>query len=254
MSIIKACMDPVIWVLFLLVVGLVYARGRRENGRQRMGWWLVFSGTLLLLLLSLQPVATLLNYSMVRLYKPVAPERLQGLDVVVVLGGGMCGWEDPMRPIELSGQAYARWFNGVSILQAGGTKLLAFCGGRPREDSTSEAEVMKAKALTMGVPEDKILIETESKNTEQNVAWLAEQLPKGKERRIAVVTSALHMHRSLRVFEKHFAQDEIIPVPVFDNYHTAIDYKSFVPHAGALSQSKWALHEWIGLVWYAVRY
>ena len=135
MGAIKSLADPVVWVLILLCAGLLWMRRTKGKPLRRPGWWLTFAGTLLLFILSVWPVANLLSYSLLYRYEPVNPEELGPLDAVVVLGGGMYGWEDPSRPEELTGQAYARWYNGVQVFKAGQTKLLAFCGCRPKDDS-----------------------------------------------------------------------------------------------------------------------
>jgi uncharacterized SAM-binding protein YcdF (DUF218 family) len=113
---------------------------------------------------------------------------------------------------------------------------------------------MRAMAVAMGVPQDSILVEAQSANTMQNAGELAERLPPGSGRRIGLVTSATHTRRSERVFRTIFPDDAIVPVPVYYAYGTAKGVRHVVPTAQALDQSSRALHEWIGMLWYAVRY
>jgi len=254
MFIIKLFTTPIVLTLVLLGIGLVQTRRVRQTRGCRAGWWLLLLGTVLLLVLSLRPVAHLLTYSVAHRYQPVSVDTLSTLDLVVVLGGGMSGWENPSRPPELSGPAYGRWFHGVEVFKAGRSRLLVFCGGRPREDVVSEAQVMKAMALAMAIPEDRILVETESRNTMENAAELAKRLPPGTGRRIGLVTSATHMWRSEKVFRKHFPGDTIVPLPVYDAYGSATGWKHLVPTIGALDQSSKVVHEWVGLLWHSLRY
>ncbi len=84
---------------------------------------------------------------------------------------------------------------------------------------------------------------------------LAELLSQTKNRRIGLVTSALHMLRSDSTFTKQFPEDTIVPIPVGHIYsRPRYNLKSLIPSAGALSTSSNALHEWIGIVWYSMRY
>lgn len=255
MGIIKAFLTtPIIWVLLLLAVGLVWTRRAGVKRRHKAGWWLAFAGTVLLLVLSLRSVAGLLTWSLVREYTPAGDEVLQNLDLVVVLGGGMTGWEKPSGPFELRGEAYARWFHGVRAFKIGSARVLAFCGGRPKGAAVSEAEVMQAMALAMGVPRDGMLLEAKSHNTMQNAAELAERLPPGAGRRIGLVTSATHMRRSESVFHTIFPDDTVVPIPVYFEHGAAVGLEHVVPTARALEESTRALHEWIGMAWYALRY
>jgi uncharacterized SAM-binding protein YcdF (DUF218 family) len=89
----------------------------------------------------------------------------------------------------------------------------------------------------------------------ENASELAKLLSSTEKRRIGLVTSALHILRSEKAFRKQFPNDTIVPIPV--NYIYSPDQhnlRSFVPSADALSTSNYALHEWIGIIWYFMRY
>ena len=251
----KSFATPIVWALTLIIAGLILSARRERKGRQRTAWRIALIGTLVLMVFSLRPVGDLLAYSLEWRYHPVSQESLKDIDLVVVLGGGMYLSGGLRTEYELQGRAFSRLYNGIRVFRESGADLIAFCGGRPREDSESEANVMKAMAIYMGVPEDKIVVETASHNTMENLAYLAELLPTGKTNRIALVTSASHMLRSERVFRKQFPGHTIIPVPVNYLYDPMVwELKSFIPSVWALEESTVALHEWIGIAWYAVRY
>ena len=251
----KSFATPIIWILILLTLGLILSARKGWSKHPRMGWWAILAGTLVFLVLSLRPVGDLLVYSLERRYSPPSQELLGSVDLVVVLGGGMYLSGGLRTDNELRGPAFSRLYNGVRAFQKSGANLIAFCGGHPRPDSESEANVMKKMALALGIPEDKILAETQSRNTMENLAHLAKLLPAGKARRIGLVTSAAHMHRSEKVCKSQFPQDTIILIPVNYLYDPMVwELKSFIPSVWALEESTVALHEWIGVVWYAVRY
>jgi len=155
----------------------------------------------------------------------------------------------------MGGITYSRLVSGVGIFRRSGANTLILSGGGPERTVESEAEVMRTVALELGVPEDRILIETKSRNTMEQAVELAGMLCGGTNRRIGLVTSALHMMRSERAFKSKFEHDTIVPLPV--NYlYDPLDFNvnTFIPSAGELVTSTGALHEWIGMVWYSIRY
>jgi len=254
MPVVKSIATPIIWVLALLVGGLLLSMLSKRKLLQKAGRSLVLLGVLALLVFSLNPVSNLLAYSLECRCAPISAEDLGALDVLVVLGCGVLPSGGLRTEAELDGPSYSRWYNGMTTFRESNAGLLAFCGGPSRKDTESEAEVMKAMAVRMGVPANKILIETQSRNTRENAAGLAELLPAGQRRRIGLVTSATHMLRSEKVFKKQFPNDVIVPIPV--NYTYAPFHctpETFIPRATALVKSTVALHEWIGIIWYSLR-
>jgi uncharacterized SAM-binding protein YcdF (DUF218 family) len=255
MLIVKSLSTPVIWVLILLTLGLVLSRGKRRRAYPRAGQGMIFAGALVLLVFSLSPVSDLLAYSLESRYSLPPAEVLRSLDVLVILGGGLYTSGGLRTQADLMEPTYSRVYNGVRIFEESGASLLALTGGGSDKSVDSEAAAMKAVAVSMGVPEDKILTETRSHDTMQNAAFLAELLPKGTGRQIGLVTSATHMLRSHRVFRRQFPEDIIVPVPVNYTYTPMVWAPgSFIPSATALHQSTVALHEWIGLLWYSLRH
>jgi uncharacterized SAM-binding protein YcdF (DUF218 family) len=254
MVVVKSFATPIVWVLLLLVLGLVLARKGQRERLFTVGRLLLLTGTMLLLALSLSPVANSLTYPLESQYRSPPVEALDRLDVVVVLGGGTHPSGHLRQEAELSKVSYPRFYHGVRIFQQNHANVLAFCGGPSREGAESEGETMRAMALSLGVPEDRIVAEDTSRNTFENIANLARLLPTGQGRRIGLVTAASHMWRSHRVFQRQFPSDAIIPIPVYYTYDTASTFiGNFVPSVSNLEKSSVALHEWIGLVWYKLR-
>jgi uncharacterized SAM-binding protein YcdF (DUF218 family) len=255
MLIAKSLATPVIWVLILLTLGLILSGRKRRRAYPRAGWGMIFAGALVLLVFSLSPVSNLLTHSLESRYGLPSAEVLRSLDILVVLGGGLYTSGGLRTQADLKEPTYSRVYNGVRIFKESSAGLLALTGGGSGKSMDSEAAVMKAVALSMGVPEDKILTETRSLDTMQNAAFLAELLPKGTGRRIGLVTSATHMLRSHRVFREQFPQDIIVPVPVNYTYNPMVWAPgTFIPSVTALHESTVALHEWIGILWYSLQY
>lgn len=251
----KLACTPIAWGLSLIVFGLILAKCLRKRSKPKFGWLLVLSGSLILYLFSINPVSRLLTYSLESRYRLPSDEELATLDMVVVLGGGMYASGGLREYPEMAGVSYSRLVSGVDIFKRSGAKTLILSGGSPIRSAESEAEVMKILAIELGVSEDQIITETESHNTMEQAVNLAELLSATKKKRIGLVTSALHMMRSMRAFESRFPDDAIVPIPVNYLYiPPECDIKSVIPSADELVTSTCAVHEWIGMVWYPIRY
>jgi len=177
-----------------------------------------------------------------------AATRESGKSGVVILGGGANPPGGLQLHTEASGFTYSRLFNGVRIYKKSGARTLALCG-------IYEAEVMKMLAGELGVQEGQVITETKSGTTMENATELAKLLPSAEKRQIGLVTSALHMLRSENIFTKLFPNDTIVPIPANYIYSPFWYYpKGFIPSISTLSKSNYAIHEWIGIVYYSIRY
>ena len=254
-QLLKSLSTPIVWILAFMVSGLILARLLRKKPASKLAWRLMFLATFILYSLSVGPVASLLVYSLECRYHTPPQETLSTLNAVVILAGGLhppCKFRDYPEP---SGTTYSRLFNGVRAFKQSGAETLILSGGGLQPNGESEAEVMRRLAAELGVPGEKTMTEGKSRNTMEQAINLAELLSQTKNRRIGLVTSALHMLRSDRAFRKRFPDDTIVPIPV-DYIYSPPRYNlgSFVPSAGALLTGSYALHEWIGIVWYSIRY
>lgn len=243
----KSLATPIVWILVLMALGLILIIQPAKKLRFKLGKCALFLGMCILFLLSIEPVSNLLIYCLECQYKLPSDEVLSDLDMVVILGGGANISGGLREHAEARGLTYARLFNGVRIYKRSGARTLALCGG--------SSEVMKTLARELGVQESKIITETRSVTTMENATELAKLLPPTEQRRIGLVTSALHMLRSEKTFKKQFPNDTIVPIPV--NYIYSPDWyylKGFVPSTNTLLKSNYAIHEWIGIVYYSIKY
>ena len=255
MELLKSLATPVVWILVLTVLGLILTRRLHKKKLYKLGRCALYLGMCILFFLSTKPLSELLLYSLERQYSVPSEEVLSNLDIVIVLGGGMYIPGGFRTCSELSGPAYSRLVNGVRVFKQSSAEMLALSGGSSEDCIESEAEVMKALALELGVPEDRIIIEMNSHNTMENGAELAKLISSGKAKRIGLVTSALHMPRSVRVFHKLFPNDMVVAFPVDHLFSPRWgDLGSYIPSSDTLRKSNCAIHEWIGMVWYAIRY
>ena len=90
-----------------------------------------------------------------------------------------------------------------------------------------------------------------SKTTLESAKYSLKKLEEEGYRRIILITSALHMRRSVKCFER----GGIKIIPALVNYifeKEPLNILDFLPNTGALSNNFYAIHEWIGLAYYSL--
>ena len=254
----KPISTPIIWILILLILGLFLTRHLRKKKGSKFGWYLLLLGILVLLIFSNRLVSNGLVYSLESRYEPASINALSTLDIMVVLSGGIRRPSRFNKNFEVVPVTFSRISEGIEAFNQSNAKKLVLSGAgsnsRTKLDSQQDGQAMKYLAIKLGVPEDKIIIETNSCNTMEHAIELVKLFPPEKKQKIGLVTSALHMMRAKKAFNKKFNPDGIVSIPVNYTYSTLkLDLKSFIPSSEALSQSTYVMHELIGILWLLIR-
>jgi uncharacterized SAM-binding protein YcdF (DUF218 family) len=237
---------PVGLVLGLGVVGglLGWLRPRGRSG----GWLLALAGLLLLLLAS--PLVS--HWLMASLEAGAGdyadPTRLATLGVrqVVVLAGGVN--QGQLTPGDRLGRhSLKRLLEGLRLWRALPGSRLIFSGGSYH--GRPEAEAMAALARELGAPEEALVLETASWDSEDQARLLTARL--GGEP-FALVTSASHLPRCLRLFRAYGGHPQPAPAD-FQARELVWNYELVMPTAAALAGSEAAFYEYVGLTWLRLR-
>lgn len=122
-------------------------------------------------------------------------------------------------------------------------------GGVPAVGQPSLAALM-AKAATDEFHVPVRWREERSATTQQNAMFSAEVLQAAGVRTVLLVTSAWHMPRAAACFRQ--AGIDVVPAPTAFRGPIVEDWTSFVPRAGGLRDTCLALHEYGGLLAYAL--
>jgi uncharacterized SAM-binding protein YcdF (DUF218 family) len=120
-------------------------------------------------------------------------ERAVASDVVVVLGARVLPGGHPSPALR------ARIEKAVELYHQGLAPRILFSGG-VGVNPPSEARVMKALAVRLGVPEEACLLEEQSQSTEQNARFSAEVLRALGAKRVVVVSDPYHLLRARQYF------------------------------------------------------
>ncbi len=233
----------------LVLLGLIGALLLRRH--RKTGVTLVTLAVLLLLGLSTSAGSRLLVKPLEDRYVPVPDPKASGARAIVVLGGGrdILSPEDADRD-RPSTDTLMRLRHGARLHRQTGLPLLV-SGGNPDGQGESEAVVM-ARSLDEDFRVKTRWIEDSSDNTAQNASHSAAMLKQAGVHRILLVTDAIHMQRAEQIFLR--AGLEVVPAPTAFRKRGPLTPASYIPNAGALKDSHYALHEWIGAVWYRFRY
>ena len=126
-------------------------------------------------------------------------------------------------------------------------------GGEPDpNDPDLPSSLTMQKALEqMGVPADRILTEQQSRTTRDEAVSVAAMLPSLGVNHVVLVTSGIHMRRSIAVFRS--AGIDAIPAIARESLHSTMGMKRFLPSHTGLETSQSVLHEILGLVYYRLR-
>jgi len=132
------------------------------------------------------------------------------------------------------------------IMVSGGSGSLS-------QQDMKEADYMKNFLMNMGIPESRILIERESRNTFENAKNTAEILDAMPYGNLLLITSATHMPRAQACFKKAGLVFETYPAnPVYsrDSY----GLKTWLlPNPRVMGSWQSLFHEWVGLAAYRVK-
>lgn len=235
--------------LALVVLGVI---GWRLSRRFRvLGPSLVWLAVLLLLVLSTGAGSRLLVAPLENRFLPLTDPVTANAGAIVILGGGrsFAAPEDGHRD-QPGAQTLVRLRHGARLHRL--TKLpILVSGGAPDRAGDSEAAVM-ARALRDDFRVPVRWLEDTSENTAQNAMHAAQQLRSAGVDRVLLVTDALHMPRAARIFSR--AGLVVVPAPTDFRSRAPLTAAALIPGASALQNSHYALHEWIGLLWYGIRY
>ncbi len=237
---------PPLSLVLLAVFGWLVSRRSRKTGIG-MIWLAVF----VLLGLSTQAGSRLLVGPLEAQSLPLSDVAHSDAQAIVILGGGrlFAAPEDEGRD-QPSNASLIRLRHGARLQRVTGLPVLV-SGGSPDGSGESEAAVL-ARSMKEDFGVTVRWVEDASDNTLQSAYKTADTLRVDGIRRIVLVTDAMHMPRAMQAFT--VAGFDVMPATTYFRARRPLDVSSFIPKARELENSSYALHEWIGLVWYRMRH
>ena len=197
-------------------------------------------------------------------YPSLEPEEVPATDAIVVLGGGTQQQLAP-RPTHEVGEGGDRMIYAARLYRQGVAPAIIVSGaGDPfsAPGQVPESEAMAELLVFFGVPRDAIVLESTSLNTYENGIECARILKARGMNRIVLVTSAMHMPRSVAIFEKYdlaitpAPTDYLATEPDWEYYtrlNLGVQLLNLLPRSDNLDMTSRALKEIIGTAIYGLR-
>ena len=236
---------PPLAPLLLALLGVLLAWRKKRGGLA-----LATLSLLALWLLSCHGTAVWLARHALPQFAAVSAAQLKasGVQAIVILGGGLLpGAPEYGGAPQPSTYTAARLRYGVWLARQSGLPL-AYTGGvgwaADGMQPLSEAEVVAQVAL-QDYRSKLRWNEDASRDTSGNARLLAPMLKRGGVLRIALVTDAWHMPRSVAAFER--AGLSVTPAPIGFVLPIERDLLQWLPSAQGLLASRHVLREWLAL-------
>ncbi|HEX7970617.1 MAG TPA: YdcF family protein [Thiobacillus sp.] len=242
-NLIAAVLLPPLLLVILLAAGLLLHRRR-----PRLAMSLILLSTTALYVLSTPWVGGLLQKTL-EISAPINPGALQTAGAIVVLGGGRRVDAAEYGSDTLNGLSLERLRYAVFLHHASGLPILV-TGGKPGGGTLAEGRIMQHILQSeYGIPTR--WVEDAALTTWDNARLSAPLLKQQGVRHIALVTHAWHLRRAVPLFE---AQGfSVIPAGIQFSGARVDSILDVLPTPAGLRDSTFALHEWLGILWYKLR-
>ena len=233
---------PVGWVLWLLVATFYFYD--RDKAHRAKG--LIVAAFVVLYLFSTNLAAKILGRPLEQAYPAKAMADYPASQAIVVLGGSTYGLTPPRTEVEEVGGA--RVLGAARLFKLQKAPIIVVTSGDPYlvKDGVArrESDDMQELLIEYGVPREAVLTEGNSRTTKENAKNTADLLRTRGVLEILLVTSAYHIPRATRLFEK--AGFKVIPVPTSWEVTDSLSAQDFFPKASNLSRSTMYFKEYFG--------
>lgn len=242
-NLIAAALLPPLLLVLLLASGLIL-----HPRRPRLAMSLILLSTTALYALSTPWVGGLLLKSL-EISRPISADAISKADAIIILGGGRRIDAIEYGGDTLNGISLERLRYGAHLHRASNLPILV-TGGKPGGGTLAEGRIMqhvlrKEYGIATRWVEDAAL------TTWDNARLSAQQLKPSQMQRVLLVTHAWHLRRAAPLFEAHGLS--VIPAGIQFSSTRLDSILDVLPTTAGLRDSTFALHEWLGIVWYKLR-
>ncbi len=203
-------------------------------------------------LLSTPLVANFLNQSL-DIYPTLKPDALAHYDAsaIVILSADRYPNATEYDDDTVGRETLVRLRYGAYIHRQTQLPIIVSGGDVHDQGGKTLAQVM-ADSLNSDFNIQSVVREGSSKTTAENARYTQKILNNLGVERVFLVTTSRHMPRAVKSFEQQGIH--VIPAPTLPTQSDHPWFMQLIPAAYALHNSRKALHEWLGLLWYSIRH
>lgn len=202
-----------------------------------------------------------LPYTMVQAfadgYRPFSSDDLPDARAIVLLGAGtttVLGREQDLQV--LTPVAASRVLEAARVFRALNRPWIISSGGvrRPSKASRPSAMPMRDALVSLGVPDDRIIVESSSLSTRDEAVIIAPMLRAIGADSCVLVTSQSHMPRAERAFRAQGVTAVPAVAPDYPpNFPDEAGFSMYWPDHEGFRLSTALVHEWAGYMYYRWR-
>jgi len=239
----RALIDP-LWLLTVVLVVAIFAKFNNPKINRTVK--LLSRVSIAILVFLSTGVATLIFDKI--LATETSPKDDWSPEFIFVLGGGYEVGATP--PEDFLGTESTRRVNAASILwRKYPDSLVVFSGGQPGTENeraaTRHGELSSEHAVSLGLAESRIIIESVSLNTRAHPIEALKLSGVSQDTKIAIVTSDFHLRRARGAFEKRF--DNVKSFGTGDAA-SGLSWLNFVPLSTHLDENVYRIKEFAGII------
>lgn len=234
---------PILLILLLIGIFNIY------NKKNKSGF--------LLILLSLGIYCCSCNFfispimhSLENNFSKLSEKNIKDSEIYILLGGGIfTNTEIGSTPTTY---AYPRILKTIELYNEN-PKPIYISGGISLNNKKSESSIYKDILINSGIDKENIFIEEKSKTTAENSKYIKEIMYSKNIKSGTLITSAYHMPRSMAIFK----DKSLIFYPANAGYLGSLSNQkilNYIPDFKNLSYLNIILHEYIGRIYYYIRY
>ncbi len=242
-----ALLSPLTLIGLLLLIGC----GLRCMGRAKWGNRILGAGIGLFLIAGFLPIGPNLMVWLESRYEVPAPmpEKVAG---IIILGGAVHSEMSHIHNQPSLNEYGERVTEGVRLSRLYPQAKIVYSGGEGTliSGSSTEAEETKKLLENMGISTDRIVFESTSRTTYENMTDSKALINPQAGENWLLVTSAFHMPRSVAVFKK--GNWDVIPYPAGYLEKGAIVVAPRLDVLGNFYKLQVAMKEFVGIIAYAL--
>jgi uncharacterized SAM-binding protein YcdF (DUF218 family) len=242
-NLLAAALLPPLSLILLLAAGLFIHRRH-----PRLAMSLILLATTALYAMSTPWVSHLLLKTL-EISRPLVADATTKADAIVVLGGGRRIGSAEYGSDTLNGISLERLRYAARLYRSSGLPILV-TGGKPGGGALAEGRIMQHILQSeYGIPTR--WVEDAALTSWDNAHLSAQLLKPSGVQRVLLVTHAWHLRRTVPLFEAQGLS--VIPAGIQFSSTRINSILDCLPTPAGLRDSTFALHEWLGILWYKLR-